>query len=156
MIWYDVVCYLLSIVILYSLLLLCFFCACIFQTGEWLEHDVSLGTFAGSPWKWQSLWSQQGQVERGAFRLRDPECGSHSSLELYGGFLKWGYPKMDGLQWFTMDNPIKMVDLGQGYPHFMESPYSYTKCTMSQTKKWYFLPQSPAPRTRTSCLYLSC
>jgi hypothetical protein len=46
------------------------------------HSDVSLATFAGgSLGKWQSLWSRQGQVERGAFRLRDPECGSYSSLE---------------------------------------------------------------------------
>ena len=31
----------------------------------------------------------------------------------YGGFLEWGYPKMDGLIW--------------GYPHFGKPRYIFTK-----------------------------
>ena len=35
----------------------------------------------------------------------------------YGGFLKYGYPKMDG---FIVEHPTKMDDLG--VPLFQETP----------------------------------
>ena len=39
---------------------------------------------------------------------------------LYGGFLKWWYPKMDGL---LRENPIKMDDLGVPDHYFGKHPY---------------------------------
>jgi hypothetical protein len=50
---------------------------------------------------------RRGPMEGHSF-LREsvPSC----SLESYGGFLKWRYPKMEGL--YIMEYPIKMGDLG--------------------------------------------
>ena len=39
---------------------------------------------------------------------------------IYGGFLKWRYPKMDGLYWTTL---LKWMIWG--YPYFRKPPYTY-------------------------------
>ena len=37
-------------------------------------------------------------------------------LPLFGGFHKWGYPKIDGLYMFIWENPTEMDDDWR-YPH---------------------------------------
>jgi len=39
-------------------------------------------------------------------------------ITIYGGFHKWGYPKIDGLQWNTL---LKWMIWG--YPYFRKPPY---------------------------------
>ena len=41
--------------------------------------------------------------------LDERDRGHHEFSDSYGGFLKWGYPEMDG---FFMENPTKMDDWG--------------------------------------------
>ena len=41
------------------------------------------------------------------------------NILIYGGFLKWWYPKMDGLEWKTLLNWMIW-----GYPYFRKQPYN--------------------------------
>ena len=88
------------------------------------HSDVSLATFAGgSLGKWQSLWSRQGQVERGAFRLRDPECGSYSSLEHYSYTI---YKMSQAKKWyFLLQSPAPSRTIPH---HAPERHASYLSC----------------------------
>ena len=42
----------------------------------------------------------------------------YTYIYIYGGFHKWGYPKIDGLQWNTL---LKWMIWG--YPYFRKPPY---------------------------------
>ena len=54
--------------------------------------------------------------------LKCTETGANASAPC-GGFLKWGYPQMDGL---SMENTIKMDDLG--YPYFRKASCGHQPC----------------------------
>ena len=70
------------------------------------RHELSKPGFYGTPW------------------IRHPpvswtwDLGHKEGQSLYGGFLKWWYPKMDGLQWKTL---LKWMIWG--YHYFWKHPY---------------------------------
>ena len=45
-------------------------------------------------------------------RIPDAEPTAIRIGEYIGEFHKWGYPQINGLEWFRKENPIKMDDLG--------------------------------------------
>ena len=61
--------------------------------------------------------------------LFPPNCPEETrtvyEYHLYGCFQKWGYPKIDGLQWKTLSKWMIW-----GYPYFWKHPYDYITITI--------------------------